>query len=240
MPSDFAAEGAVLLVLGIVMAFHFWGASRNRNKARAWMRAHGDIFKEQFALVGFGATSTTSASDNVDKYLKEKSLFEFSTYATGRQNVAFVDINMTLKKRFNVLTNFAETAVGYFFDSFTAPADKVDAILYPFDGKEAGTVPKMPGAAEVREKDHKSTYDGFVFALVNKANMSSLRNDRYDVSITLTKDHPKLPSWAAVMSESAEITDVVLTKELISAVEGAGEDFEYLIITDQPTEKPTT
>lgn len=42
------------------------------------------------------------------------------------------------------------------------------------------------------------------------------------------------------MSESAEVTDTMLTKDLVAAVEQAGDVLEYLIITDQPVDKPTT
>jgi hypothetical protein len=40
------------------------------------------------------------------------------------------------------------------------------------------------------------------------------------------------------MSESAEITDALLTPELIKAVTEAGEDLEAMIITDQPIDAP--
>jgi hypothetical protein len=126
-----------------------------------------------------------------------------------------------------------------FFDSMPAPTERMEAILYPFDGKEALTVPgQIPGAQEVR-KDPKSTYDGFVWAVVNKDTMKQLRNDRYDVSITTTKDNAKLPTWATVMSESAEVTDAMLTPELIKALEEAGDLLEHLIVTDQPIDQPT-
>ncbi|KAK8092106.1 hypothetical protein PG997_002467 [Apiospora hydei] len=170
---------------------------------------------------------------------KQKSLFEFSTYATGRQNVAFTDVKLTLKKRFNPLMTFVETASGFFFESFAVPQDIAEAITYPFDGREAAIVPAMPGAAELRTKDTKSTYDGFVWAIVNKENMKKLREDRYDLSITFTKDTTKLPNYLTVMSESAEITDTLLTNDLITAVQKAGDLFEYLIISDQPIDKPT-
>jgi hypothetical protein len=70
--------------------------------------------------------------------------------------------------------------------------------------------------------------------------MKDLREERYDVSITFTKDHAKLPNWATVMSESAEITNALLTDELVDAINKAGDLFDYLIITDQPVEKPKT
>jgi hypothetical protein len=40
------------------------------------------------------------------------------------------------------------------------------------------------------------------------------------------------------MSESAQITDALLTPELIKAVNEAGEDLEALIVTDQPVDAP--
>jgi hypothetical protein len=68
--------------------------------------------------------------------------------------------------------------------------------------------------------------------------MRKFRNDRYDASITFSKDNPKLPSWVTVMTENAEISDTLLTPELIQAIEQAGNDFEFLIVTDQPVDKP--
>lgn len=130
--------------------------------------------------------------------------------------------------------------MGLFLDSFPAPEDKLEAIIYPFDGKEALTVPGLPGAAELRTKDSKSAFDGFVWAIVNKDQMKQVRDDRFDLSITFTKDNSKLPNWLTVMTESAEITEVLLTPELIDAVTTAGDLLDYLIVTDQPVDKPKT
>ena len=68
--------------------------------------------------------------------------------------------------------------------------------------------------------------------------MKQLRDDRYDLSLTATRDNPKLPDWATIMTESAEITDIMLTKDLVKAIEETGEDLEALIITDQPIDAP--
>lgn len=253
--SDFKTEGIILLVVALVLGLHLIGARLNRSKAKKWIRAHAATLAAEFALVGFSGVPVSAGdkagdellqaltASNVqqgDNVLKEKSLFEFATYATGRANVAFVDVKITLKKRFNPLKTFAEQVLGFFIDSFTQPEDALEAILYPFDGKEALTVPGLPGAAELRAKESKSSFDGFVWALVHKECMKQVRDDRYDVSLTYTKDHAKLPSWLTVMTESAEITDLLLTPELIAAAEAAGDRLEYLIISDQPIEKPTT
>lgn len=70
--------------------------------------------------------------------------------------------------------------------------------------------------------------------------MKQLRQERYDLSLTSTKDHAKLPQWATIMSESAEVTEAMLTPELIKVITDAGEDLESLIISDQPIDAPKT
>ncbi|KAI5860549.1 DUF1682-domain-containing protein [Durotheca rogersii] len=234
--SDFRGEGIILIIIGVIFTLHFIGARRNRAKARAWIKAHGSILASEFAVVGFGAASTPDQEP--EKMIKAKSLFEYATYATGRQNVAFMDLKLTLQKRFNPVMNFIETAMGFFIDSVSAPEDSVDVTIYPFDGKEAQIVPSIPGAAELRSKDAKSAFDGFVWAIVNKDKMKQLREERYDLSITFTKDNTKLPIWTTVMSESAEITETFLTNELADAIKQAGDLFDFLIISDQPVDKP--
>jgi hypothetical protein len=254
--SEFKAEGMILSVIAVILLLHLFGARLNRNKAKKWIRAHYAPLTSEFASVGFAGVPATAAGktgDDLlqaladshahqgDNVLKEKSLFEFATYATGRTNVAFVDVKLTLLKRFNPLTVLFETVFAFFVDSADQTHDVLEAVLYPFDGKEALTVPGLPGAAELRSnKDGKSAYDGFVWAIVHKERMKQVREDRYDVSLTVTKDSPKLPNWLTVMSESAEITDALLTPRLIKAAELAGDHFEYLIVTDQPIEKPKT
>jgi hypothetical protein len=253
--SEFKTEGLILSVITVVLLLHLFGARLNRNKAKKWIRAHAATLTAEFASVGFAgvpalaadkkgdallqalAESNTRQGDNL---LKENSLFEFASYATGRANVAFLDVRLTLVKRFNPFMVLFETAMAFFMDSGDQTQDTLEATLYPFDGKEALTVPGMPGAAELRQKDSKSAFDGFVWALVHKDNMKQVREDRYDVSLTVTKDHNKLPNWLTVMTESAEITDALLTPELIKAAELAGDLLEFLIVSDQPIEKPRT
>lgn len=246
---EFQTEGYILLVVAFMVLLHLWGVKTNRGKASAWVKAHAPALEQEFALVGFGKADDRqlSAGSEFDRTapkskgipLKEKSLNTYATYATGRQNVAFVDVNISLWKRYNPLAMAGEALLGFFVESFAAPAERVETVLYPFDGLEAKTVPgQIPGAAEL--KKDKSTYDNFVWAIVNKDAMKNLRDERYDLSITATKDHPKLPNWCTVMSESAEVTELLLTDELVAAVTEAGDSLECLIITDQPVDKPLT
>lgn len=222
------------------MLFHLLGANANRSRAKKWIRAHAPLLQREYALVGFGGVPTLQADVKPDSLIKEKSLFEFATYATGRQNTAFTDVKLTLAKRFNPIVNTFETVLGFFSEAFPAPQDSVEAFVYPFDGKESLTVPSIPGGVEVRAKDVKSTYDNFVWAIVNKDIMQRARDDRYDLSLTFTKDNSKLPNWLTVMSENAEITDALLTKELVDAVKAAGDLFDHLIVSDQAIDRPKT
>ncbi|KAJ6032680.1 hypothetical protein N7540_003412 [Penicillium herquei] len=243
-PKDFMQEAMIMPFIVVLVLFHLWGTSKNRRKARDWAKSHVPALQKEFAVVGFDGIARTHEGDaltvelsNPEKSLKEKSAHEFSTYATGRQNVAFVDIALKMPKRYNPVTYLMELAFGFFLESWETPTDRYEAVMYGFDGKEKDLVPVF--SKDTPLKVNNSTYDGFIWAVVHKSHMRKFRTDRYDASMTFSKDHPKLPQWVTVMSESAEITDTLLSKELIQAIEQAGNDFEFLIVTDQPIDKPT-
>ena len=258
-PSDFYTEAIVLPFLIIAVLVHLWGTRTNKRKAKKWMAVHMPVLDSEFSLVGYVDKPKKPERDEIQgdfkssvilsgenlpaDVLKEKTAAEFQTYVTGRQNTAFIDFKLRLYKRYNPLIVAGEYIASLFFDSFAPPAEKMDAVAYTFDGKEKDFVPPgVPGSAELEKPRNtgSSAYDGFVFAVVNKMAMRRLRDERYDISLTYTKDHPKLPNWVTVMSESAEVTDAMLTKDLIAAIGQAGDAIEYLIISDQPVDKPTT
>ncbi|KAL4919908.1 hypothetical protein BDW62DRAFT_27513 [Aspergillus aurantiobrunneus] len=244
-PKDFMQEAMVLPIILVIVLFHFWGTRKNRRRAIAWATAHASALRNEYAVVGFDGIQQTEDSDSVsveltspESILKEKSAQEFSSYATGRQNVAFLDVAIKMPKRANPVTYWMDQAFAFFFDSWPSPEETFEATAYTFDGKEKDLVP-VPGNDTSSLKVSNSTYDGFIFAIVHKSHMRNFRNDRYDASMTFTKDNAKLPQWVTVMTENAEITDTLLTPELIQAVESAGNNFKYLIVTDQPVDKPT-
>jgi hypothetical protein len=255
---DFQQEAMILPFIIFVVILHAWGRRKNRRMANTWAKAHTPALQKEFAVVGFTGESNPTADEvSADgllqsslaekpiEILKEKTGQEYATYASGRQNTAFVDVKLTLYKRYNPMTLIIESVLALLFDSFTGPLERMEATSYSFDGREKDLVPVATHAAqedlEQRVKSLKSTYDGFVWAVVHKSHMRKLRDERYDVSLTFTKDNAKLPNWVTVMSESAEITDTLLTQDLIKAIEQAGEErFECLVVTDQPLEKPKT
>lgn len=260
--ADFYVEMVVVPLMLVALLVHFWGTRRNRRRARKFMATAQPILENEFALVGFGdsvkdtphqeglqgdsliAAAALLSGDNLAKdILKEKSACEFEGYASGRANTAFVDIKVSLWKWYNPFILAAESVAGLISDSLRLQPERIEAILYAFDGNEKSYVGSpIPGSEEIGKIKPvgNSTYDQFIFAVVNKLSMRHLRDERYDLSLTFTKEHAKLPNWLTVMSESAEISDIMLTKELIVAIEKAGDYFEYLIITDQPIEKPVT
>ena len=244
--ADFYTEMVIIPVALLVIVQLVWGRGTNRRKAKSWFAAHAPILQKEFASVGFAKGGATQAlSENLgpldpSTLFKEKTATEFVSYATGRQNVAFLDIKINLLRRFNPLVLLIEYIAAILFQIAKPPKENVELVMYTFDGREKDLVP-APVAGEEKVKVSPSGYDGFVWAIVHKDTMKAFRQDRFDVSLTDVKDNPKLPQWATVMSESAEISDALLTPELIKAVETAGEDlFENILITDMPADKPKT
>ncbi|KAF4550371.1 Hypothetical protein D9617_17g046390 [Elsinoe fawcettii] len=237
---DFVTEAFILPMLFVLIFFHAWGTRKNRTIAKQWVKAHVSTLQNEFAVVGFGRRAPDGeAVLDPDTLVKEKAKDLYLSYATGRQNIAFVDIKFSLLKRYNPLSRYAESVIGFFFESFPATTEKVDVIAYAFDGREADVVPRVPGQ-EAPDVKSKSTYEGFIWAVTHKDAMKRLRDERYDLSLTITKENAKLPEWATVMSESAEITDLLLTKDLVKAITDFGEGFESIILTDLPDEAPKT
>ena len=174
-----------------------------------------------------------------EQMLREESVNEFVTYATGRQNVAFVDIRLVLAKRYNPLLMLGEAVAGILFDSMAPEKERMEITAHSFDGKENSLVPQRIREAEGSKKGAgRSEYDGFVWAVLNKDLVKRIREERYDLSLTTTKDHPKLPPWCTVMSENAEITENMLTPELVKAIEQCDGALDLLVVTDQPADKP--
>jgi len=239
-PRDFVQEATVLPFIFLILAFHLWGTRKNKGKAKAWAQAHSPVLQSEFAVVGYDGFDKRNSGELIkpESLLKEKSADEFLSYATGRQNVAFIDISIKLLKRFNVVMFAMDTILGLFLESWSAQVDKIEAIAYAFDGREKELVP-APAGDTSSIKVGNSSYDGFIWAIVHKNHMRKFRQDRYDASMAFTKDNTKLPGWVTIMAESAEITDILLTPDLVEAIEQAGDALEYLIITDQPIDKPT-
>ncbi|KAK9369381.1 hypothetical protein V1509DRAFT_620621 [Lipomyces kononenkoae] len=209
----------------IVVAFvalHVAGNSWNKRTATKWMKSQADALRSQFFQVGFDNSVTTMETSQmpVSKYLKRVSPVDYVFYATGRLNISLVQGKISLLTRHNLIMLVLEYALSFLM-STEPPKDVVEFIAKPTDSD-------------------KSSYDGFVFAIVNKEIMKRVREDSYDLSLTKTTDHPKLPVSCTVMSESAEITETLFTPELLDAVKAAESVLQYLVISDLPVDRPKT
>jgi len=226
----------------VVIAVHLWGSRRNRNKARGFISAIAPVLTKEFALVGYSdapLSNTTSKTElgsgpeespkfDVTNAVKSNSHLEYVSYASGRQNIAFMHTTLKLQRRNNPIAWFIEYAVSFFLDSVPEPLDSITMTISPFDGNEFGG----------RASGGISKYDNFVWALVNKRHMRRWRDERYDLSLTRTSDWEGLPNWLAVMGESKEVGDTCLYKDLKDIVVECGSFLEYLLITDMPKDKP--
>ncbi|KZT50433.1 DUF1682-domain-containing protein [Calocera cornea HHB12733] len=97
---------------------------------------------------------------------------------------------------------------------------------------------------DLLELDFRLTDDvtkpGYVWAVMKKDEMRQLRKDRWDLSLTKTGDNKSLPSSLSVMAEAADITDSFLQGPLLAILNDPTvlKYFRYLIITDQPADRP--
>ncbi|KAK9479200.1 hypothetical protein V1514DRAFT_362645 [Lipomyces japonicus] len=220
----------ISVILGFI-TIHYVGYYYNKKLATKWGQLNIRTFKDQFYQVGFTnrlAIAATAGEDianiNPENYLHAKGPTDFITYATGRVNVSYLHGKLSLKPRHNVVLILFDYVFSFFFAS-EPPADKIDYAIVP--------------SSSSSEHD-KSSYDSFVFAIVNKNSMKKARENNYDLSLTKTSDHVKLPHSFTVMSESAEITDTLFTPELLAAVKKAENVLDYLIVSDLPTERPAS
>ncbi|ANB13747.1 hypothetical protein AWJ20_4691 [Sugiyamaella lignohabitans] len=214
---DWSKEFLIVLSIMGYVVLHFLGLRVNQGKVSSWIKAHLDVLQTQFYQVGPKPNITSTKS--ID-YIVTDGATAYNTYATGRVNVSHVLAKFRLLGRQNFITLSMEYFTSIFLQGFN-PRDQIDVVITPSD----------PAAI-----------DPFVFAVVNKENMSRSRDQNYFLSITRTVDSDKLPPSFTFMTESAEVTDTVveLAKEFFQALETPGVEkvLEYFAITDQQPTAP--
>ncbi|KAJ3505951.1 hypothetical protein NLJ89_g7149 [Agrocybe chaxingu] len=147
---------------------------------------------------------------------------DFFGFSTGRRNVVSLHTIFTLRPRhdfFQWLFQTGKTLV----DLHYRPADDIQ-----LDFKLA------PGALA----------DNFVFAIVAKDELLSVKENRWDLTFTKTTENPALPPTLLVMSEYADVTENVLKQHDKFSLAQVLRDpkilsfFRSLSITDQPRDRP--
>lgn len=140
----------------------------------------------------------------------------FVSYATGRKNVKFAHIRLQSFPRHDLVVAYPlKSLYGLYFDQESL----VDRLTMEFT---------LPDA-----------FDGFVFGLLNKNVMRYQRTANWDLTFTKTND-ATFSNHFVVMTEVAEVSDMILSKELTTLATEMADSLEYLVLSDQPTTQPKT
>eukprot|EP00770_Monocercomonoides_exilis_P005561 MONOS_5533.1-p1 / transcript=MONOS_5533.1 / gene=MONOS_5533 / organism=Monocercomonoides_exilis_PA203 / gene_product=unspecified product / transcript_product=unspecified product / location=Mono_scaffold00162:53606-55189(+) / protein_length=470 / sequence_SO=supercontig / SO=protein_coding / is_pseudo=false len=100
-------ELGFVVVIGVFLAFYFWGKRRNEEIASEVFLEMQSILQEQFALVG----------NNVDINVFKESHNEFHIYGSGRKNIQSFDLFLQLLPR--------QDLIGFIFAKFSSLTDKI-------------------------------------------------------------------------------------------------------------------
>ncbi|KAM3124341.1 hypothetical protein CJJ07_004575 [Candidozyma auris] len=178
----------------------------NHSKVTKFLAGVKDVFDDNFYQFGVGDGKL---------YIKD-SAEAYSSYATGRENIAKVNITFRLAPRQNIFLWFMESGFSYFTDSVPAPKDRAEIVIFP-----------------------SADYENFISAIVSKLGMSDYRKFNYFLALTKTLDSEKLPESFVFMSEVNDFHEKTFTEKLASSIKlGMASYVRYLAFTDQPNERP--
>ncbi|KAI3403495.2 hypothetical protein KGF56_003779 [Candida oxycetoniae] len=199
---EFFTIGFILLFVLLYKA----GDLYNKSKVISFLKAIEPTFKKQFFQFGVLPNRL---------YVKDSSE-NYASYATGRLNIAKVDLKFTLAPRQNVFLWIMEYCFSIFTSSVRSPVDKVDIIITP-SGK----------------------YDNFISSIVSKLGMDEARKLNYFLSLCKTTDSQVLPQSFVYMSEANEFQEKITTNDLKQALTLQSASYvKFIAFTDQPTIKP--
>ncbi|KAI5965291.1 uncharacterized protein KGF55_001511 [Candida pseudojiufengensis] len=180
----------------------------NELKVKNFLSGVEQVFKKQFYQFGVLPNKL---------FIKDSSE-HFASYATGRLNIAKVDLKFILKPRQNIFIWIMETGFSLFTTSVQTPEDKVEIIITP-SGK----------------------YDNFISAIVSKLGMNDARKLNYFLSLCKTTDSSNLPESFVYMSEANEFQDKITTPELKQSLTLQSANFlKVIAFTDQSSIRPET
>ncbi|KAK7049520.1 hypothetical protein VNI00_005551 [Paramarasmius palmivorus] len=144
---------------------------------------------------------------------------DYFSFSTGRRNIASLHVTFSLRPFHDflqVVYNIAWTFVD--LESKFRDELELDFKLFP-----------------------DALSHDFVWAVVAKSELRSVKNDRWDLSFTRTSENPSLPPQFSVMSEFADVTDNILRNPALANLlkdPKIQPHFRSLSVTDQPRERP--
>ncbi|KAF9247065.1 DUF1682-domain-containing protein [Melanogaster broomeanus] len=153
---------------------------------------------------------------------------DFFIFSTGRRALASLHSVFSLRPRQDPL-NFIWQSLWRMYDLRYDPVDEL-SLDFLFDPKSASDVPD------------------FVWAVVQKSELTGIKDERWDLTFTRTTEHPSLPPTLSLMSEFADVSETLLKLPLtatttLATLFSSARTQAYLrslSITDQPPERPLT
>ncbi|KAF5370112.1 hypothetical protein D9758_001041 [Tetrapyrgos nigripes] len=145
---------------------------------------------------------------------------DFFNFSTGRRNVASLHVIFSLRPYHDLAQMIFQFAKGMIDVQYQPKDDlQLDFKLFP----------------EALPHD-------FVWAVVAKDELRTIKDDRWDLTFTKTTDNPVLPSTLSVMSEFADVTEAIFKAHpaLLNVLKDP-ENLRYfrsLSVTDQSRDRP--
>ncbi|GBB97251.1 hypothetical protein RclHR1_02950010 [Rhizophagus clarus] len=139
---------------------------------------------------------------------------DYVFYLSGRRNCQFVHGRITLKPRHNLIQTITNIIISQFSSKIIE--DTVTFHVYMNDD-----------------------YDDFVFAITKKDYSREFRTSRYDLSdFTKQVNNSHLPESFYAQTESSDITDTFLTKQVVELLKESESYLNAFIVTDRPRVRP--
>ncbi|KAL3234348.1 Uncharacterized protein RNJ44_03110 [Nakaseomyces bracarensis] len=235
-------EACTVAILVFIVVFYKVGTSVNCSKAKKVMTSVNAFLNNElcFAKVGLA-----SADQPGQLYTSGRGNTWFSTFATGRSNIASVIVNMHLAPLNNPMSLLIEGIIAYLFPSLKTQEleDFVEVTIKP-NGIYLGTE-----AAELTNDKLKARKDiltkfKFITAIVNKSVMNEVHDEHYYLSLCGTSEHNSLPLEYVYMSEMNQLNGYAANylsnsrtplKEVLKESTGI---LKFMAFTDLPSEKP--
>ncbi|KAF6762130.1 hypothetical protein DFP72DRAFT_878065 [Ephemerocybe angulata] len=147
---------------------------------------------------------------------------DFFNFSTGRRNITSLHTIFTLRPRHDLFQILYQTAWSL-IDLKYQPEDEIqlDFQLAP-----------------------NALASDFVWGVVSKSDLATVKKDRWDLTFTKTTESPALPATMSVMSEFADVTENLLKPIGGFSLTEVLKDpkiqpyFRSLSITDQPRQRP--
>lgn len=204
--NDWRLEIVTVLFTALFVFFYKAGDWYNQSLVTKFLAGVKDVFEENFAQFGVGQGQL---------YVKDSSE-NYSSYASGRENISKVNMTFRLVPRQNFFVWIMELGFSFFTEAVQKPVDRLEMVVFP-----------------------SVDYDNFITAVVSKLGMNDFRKFQYFLSLTRTTDSPLLPESFVFMSEVNEYQEKTLTKKFANALHLSMAPFlRYVAFTDQPNDKP--